>query len=121
MIALAGISIMIPSVTFSTSTPQPRIISFAFMNWSGWDTIGNITPRCSYPAFQRRLNASTWSRNWSGLWRSRRMPRQPSIGLCSRGSLSPPCMFRNSSVGASSVRTQTVFPGNASSTIFMPS
>ena len=49
------------------------------------------------------------------------MPRQPSIGLCSCGSFSPPFMFRNSSVGASRVRTQTVFPGNASSTILMPS
>lgn len=47
IMALAGISIMIPRVTFSTSTPHPLIISFALMNWSGWETIGNMTPRCS--------------------------------------------------------------------------
>ena len=38
---------MMPRVTFSTSTPQPRIISFAGMNWSGWETIGNMMPRLS--------------------------------------------------------------------------
>jgi len=45
--ALLGISIITPSVAFSTSTPHCLIISRALMNSWGWETMGNMMPRLS--------------------------------------------------------------------------
>ncbi len=45
--ALPGISIMMPRVAVSTSTPQSFIMLRAWTNSLGWLTIGNITPRLS--------------------------------------------------------------------------